>query len=143
MPRFPQLRPEWLGGNEQDGFFIKIRGKVAKGGRERDVPLIGPEAKRAVEIITMALPGNRVFPKLHTAADIHTMRSRYVTEYYKSICRPVDKIPLRDRYICRSSGTNDPHRRGRILDRRALKVVSEACGHSRPGLIATAYLQLR
>ncbi|MGL5649147.1 MAG: hypothetical protein ACRDDY_14995 [Clostridium sp.] len=116
-----------------------------KGGRERDVPVIG-NIENVVKLMNSA-GSNRVFNKISTAADIHSYRSNYATSYYKSIARDIKDIPF-DKvnkgtghayqsavYVCKAD------MKGIKFDKVAMAEVSKALGHNRISVIAGHYLR--
>lgn len=107
---------------------------VGKGGRHRDVPIIGPNREKIIEKI-QAAGENRVWDKVPVAMDVHSYRAEYATEYYHSIARPKDEIPREDRYCCRGD------LKGVWYDRPAMLEVSQALGHNRESVIAEHYIR--
>lgn len=104
-----------------------------KGGRERDVPILGNNAK-VIERIESTPAGERVWGQVHSACDVHSYRAEYAQALYDKLARIEREIPPEDRYHCRGD------RKGDMLDKRAMKEVSEALGHSRINVIAQSYL---
>lgn len=107
-----------------------------EGGRHRTVPLMGePErVRRAAEIIGCAGSEN-VFGRINSHADIHNYRAQYATDVYSQYARPKEEIPPAERYVCRRDCA------GMVLDKRAMRIASEALGHSRINVIAGHYLR--
>lgn len=110
-----------------------------KGGRARYIPIL-PEgyelAKRLsslgdVKILPYIVDGG----KLPDNADTHGYRHYYAKELYKMFARPVKDIPKTDRYIARKDLA------GRVYDKKALKIVTEALGHSRINEPVQSYLE--
>ena len=124
---------ETLKGNqliEKDGsFFIGVKGK---GGRYREAPVIN-EVKLVVDRMREA-GENKVWGKVHNAADIHSYRGYYATSMYKSLARERNEIPKEDRYCCRIELS------GVWYDKQAMLKVSQALGHNRISVIAGHYL---
>lgn len=131
-----KLRASWLQ-QGPEGPFLHLPPKVAKGGRERDIPARGtPEERaRAINVIQNTIGDNKVFPKVHSRADIHSYRAEFATRYYNDLARPIEQIPPNERYICRGD------RAGLVLDKVAMREVAEALGHSRINVIASNYLR--
>lgn len=50
--------------------------------------------------------------------DVHSYRSEYCTQIYKTLARPVEKIPKNERYHCRSD------LKGICYDKRAMLIAS-------------------
>lgn len=128
-----------------DGKWFVYVHTGTKGGRPRLAPIIG-DVDKVVEMMTAA-GENRVFDRIHSAADIHSYRSEYASNYYQMIARPISKISY-DRvnrgtgrmyrsevYICRGAD------KGKKFDRKALLEVSEALGHSRINVVAEHYIR--
>ncbi|MDL2293098.1 hypothetical protein LJC60_00540 [Ruminococcaceae bacterium OttesenSCG-928-D13] len=128
------LRPDWLRGDAQAGFRLSIPPGIAKGGRPRELPIRGETAAKAVEVIRRTFAGNRVFPRVHTHADIHAYRAEYANSYYRELARDVRTLHRSERYDCRKD------KAGIHYDRAAMKAVSEALGHTRVSVIASNYL---
>jgi len=117
---------------EKDGIFYIIVRSGAKGGKYREVPVIR-NVDLVVQIMNQA-GDNKVFAKLHNAADIHSYRSDYATAVYQANARPLEQIPKCDRYYCRKD------KRGIWYDKDAMKITSKALGHNRISVIAEHYL---
>lgn len=124
---------EKLRGNqliERNGqFYIGVKGK---GGRYREAPVI----YKVDEVVSRmkAAGDEKVWNRVHNAADIHSYRGQYATSFYKSIARQRDKIPIEDRYCCRID------LKGVWYDKKAMLEVSRALGHNRISVIAGHYL---
>lgn len=117
---------------ERDGkFYIHMEKGQCKGGRERDIPIIG-NVERVREMMERA-NDNKVWNKVPSAMDVHHYRSEYASKLYRELAR--DIIPKNDRYCCR----NDL--KGVWYDKTAMREVSEALGHSRISVIAEHYLR--
>lgn len=115
---------------ERDGkYFI---GVIGKGGRYRESPVIN----NIDEVVSRmnAAGSEKVWNRVHNAADIHSYRGQYATSLYKSLARPRDEIPIKDRYCCRLD------LKGVWYDKRAMLEVSRALGHNRISVIAGHYL---
>ena len=101
-----------------------------KGGKSRLVEVIG-EKKLVVSMCQRAGDG-KVFPKVHSCADIHSYRGVYASNLYQSLARR--EIPKGDRYICRGD------MKGKVFDKRAMLITSQNLGHNRIDVIANNYL---
>lgn len=125
-------------------FFVYVpRGK---GGKSRISPVIGDYVNDIVARYRTTPAGTKLWPHIHSGADIHGMRARYAAQLYRNYARPIDQIPYdavnrgskhmyqSDVYVAR----NDMH--GLKLDRKAMGVVSKALGHERIGIVASNYL---
>lgn len=117
---------------EEDGRYYIIVRSGSKGGKYREVPVIG-NIDLVVQIMNEA--GNKkVWDKIHNAADIHSYRGDYATAIYLANARPLDQIPKCDRYYCRKD------KKGVWYDKEAMKLTSKALGHNRISVIAEHYL---
>jgi len=121
-----KLRPENLHHDQSTGKYI-ITGLKGKGGRPIEAPIL---CDKAVERIKNTPAGELVWDKIPSRADIHSYRADYCKTIYNAYGRPIDQIPKKERYYCRS----DP--KGAIYDRRAMAVASRALGHNRISVIA-------
>ena len=117
-----------------------------KGGRYRFAPIIGDHSSEIVARMKQTASGEKVWPCVHSSADIHSYRAEYAVEIYRANARPIEEIPFDcqrrntgaryqgDVYICRNDMA------GIKLDKRAMLVASKALGHNRIGVIAQSYL---
>lgn len=76
----------------------------------------------------------RVFQKVPNGMDVHGYRGQFAVDLYRSLARPLKKIPKKDQYRCRGD------RQGIVLDKKAMFLVSQALGHGRINVIAENYL---
>jgi hypothetical protein len=126
-------------------YFIHHR--QDKNGRYRFAPIIGPNKDEIIELMKDTRPDNKVWGKIHSAADIHGYRAVYADTMYRMYERKIEDIPY-DKvhpgtgrryqggvYFCR----ND--KKKRALDREAMKKCSKALGHNRAEVVATNYLR--
>lgn len=106
-----------------------------KGGKKRWVPFCGTpkEEKLIVDLMTQA-SSTKVFPYVHSKADIHGYRSVYACKLYKSFARPIETLKSSEKYICRKD------KAGVVYDKKAMAIVSRALGHNRISVIANSYL---
>lgn len=130
--------------NNEGKYMIHVT-TGTKGGRERDLPVIG-NIDNVVKLMSSA-GSSRVFNKISSAADIHSYRSDYATSYYKSIARDINDIPYDkinkgtgssyqgEVYVCRDD------MKGIKFDKVAMAKVSKALGHNRISVIAGHYLK--
>ena len=123
--------------DDSGSVYVHVRGK---GGRMRDIPVLPKDAEFVLEIKRRAGDG-KILPyltsggnKIPSAADTHGYRREYAQMLYKAYARPYDQIPRADRYICRRDMA------GVVFDRQALRVVTEALGHSRVNEPVLSYL---
>lgn len=109
--------------------YIGVKGK---GGRYREAPIIGPHKDAVISRMQQAGP-NKVWKSVPSHMDIHNYRSEYATAIYEAYAR--DDIPKQDRYYCKAD------RRGVVLDRQAMRMASQALGHSRVSVVAGHYIR--
>lgn len=129
-------------------WYIVIERGQGKGGRVREIPIIGTDAEIRRVVDMMSAAGDRlVFVRVHAAADVHGYRAEYAARLYRIHARPLNVCrlapfynPSRHRwernsvYYCR----NDE--RGRWFDKRAMLIVSRALGHNRICVVGEHYL---
>ncbi len=112
-----------------DTYYLHVH-RGTKGGKERYALILDNDIARMIQ-----LAGDRpVFPNVPKAYDNHHYRGEYAKKLYNRFARPVDAIPPEDRYIMRKD------KRGVVLDKKAMKIVSECLGHNRLSIIAQSYL---
>ena len=109
--------------------FIAVKGK---GGRYREAPIIGPHQDKIIDRMQKA-GHNKVWTSVPSHMDVHEYRAEYATAIYEAYAR--DDIPKQDRYYCKSD------RRGVVLDRQAMRMASQALGHSRVSVVAGHYIR--
>jgi hypothetical protein len=117
----------------EDGRYV-LRDVRGKGGKYRDVLLVGPHIAETVARIEATRQGELIWHSVPTRADIHGYRADYANSLYREAARDPATIPYGERYFCR----ND--RAGVVFDREAMRVVSQSLGHERIGIIAASYL---
>lgn len=125
-----------LNGNEyrfHDGvLYVHVR--QGKGGKQRDARVIGTEEDINFVLQKMRSAGNgRVFKKIHSAFDQHSVRAAYAARFYKQIARPVGTLSHDELYFCRKD------MKGLVLDKKAMLTVSQSLGHERISVIAENY----
>ena len=107
-----------------------------KGGKQRFAPVFGsPEAVALVVAKMQAAGDEKVWPEIPGGADIHSYRAAYATALYNHYARDPKTLPRSERYDCRTD------LRGTHYDKKAMKIVSEALGHSRINVIASHYIR--
>lgn len=114
--------------NKNGEYYLGIRGK---GGRYREAPIVGPHKAEIVARIQNA--NGKVWESVPSHMDVHSYRSDYATAIYTAHSR--DVIPKGDRYYCRGD------RKGEVMDKPAMKMASEALGHSRLEVVAGHYIR--
>lgn len=117
---------------EEDGqTYVFV--KSGKGGKARTVPCLNSDPLRIAQNATTE-GKSLIFDHVHSHAPIHQLRADFARTAYTNIARPLEEIPLKERYICRGS------KKGIIYDKIALALVSKALGHERLDVIADNYL---
>lgn len=106
-----------------------------KGGKPREALIYGrnEDVTRVVEMMQQA-GTNKLFPKVHNAADIHALRAVYARNVYASVARPLEEVPPSERYYCRKD------KAGICYDKKAMEYTSKQLGHNRIDVIAQSYL---
>ena len=110
---------------------------MGKGGRERDVPIIGtPDQVQRVVDRMQAAGSGAVWPagSVPRHYDVHADRAYYACKVYLQHARPISTLPRDQRYDCRGD------QKGTSYDREAMRITSLALGHSRVSVIAESYL---
>lgn len=113
----------------KDGFLIGVKGK---GGKVRDIEIVGDVA--LVERLCKAAGKSKVWKNVHNAADVHSYRADYARRVYRRYERDSSHLLRSDMYLCRKD------KKGRVLDREAMKMVSQNLGHERISVCAQSYL---
>lgn len=115
------------------GYGIHVR--CGKGGRERTAPLYCNQQELS-EIVSMCNARNneKVFSKVHSCCNIHGYRADYALKVYSTNAKPISELQSREKYVCRKDMKQV------VYDRAALKIVSEALGHSRISIVPASYL---
>ena len=128
----------------QSNYFVYLR---EKGGRERISPIVGPDIDAIVARFRERKPEERVWLHVNTNADIHAYRADYSNRIYRMYARPIEEIPYdkyhagikhmyqSEVYHCRKD------EKGRLLDKRAMRMASIALGHNRIEVVANNYLR--
>lgn len=106
--------------------------KATKGGKPRQVPIMG-DVELVYRLCKQA-GDERVWPKVHAHADIHSYRADYCKRVYLAHARDVAKLPRSERYHCQRD------KAGTVYDRAAMIIASKALGHNRESVIAANYL---
>lgn len=119
--------------NNRGRLFVRVIN--GKGGKKRWVPFCGTlkEEKLVVDLMTQA-SATKVFPYVHSKADIHGYRSVYACKLYKTYARPTETLKSSEKYVCRKD------KAGVVYDKKAMQIVSRALGHNRISVIANSYL---
>ena len=112
-----------------NNYYIRIKGK---GGKIRDVPVTDTDI---IHKLKTTPKDQLVFGKVNSHLPIHKYRAAYATELYKKLARPIEQIPLKERYYCHLDRVGD------VFDKRAMAIVSKNLGHNRLSVIAGHYLR--
>ena len=115
--------------SKNNKYYIHIKGK---GGKIREVPIADPSI---IEVLKSTPKGQLVFGKVNSHLPIHKYRSEYATKLYKELARPIEQVPIKERYYCRLD------RAGEVFDKKAMAIVSKNLGHNRLSVIAGHYLR--
>ena len=108
------------------GLGVFVRSSGAKGGRERVAPLYcSSQVAKEIADRCAAAGDKRLFARIHSKLDVHSLRAEYGQNVYLANARPAEKLLPGERYYCR----NDL--RGLVLDRRSMQICSHALGHNR------------
>jgi len=132
----------------KDAFSHFIYVRNGKGGKKRLVPIVGNKnsIRNITERFQETLSDKKIFPGgIPSNADIHSYRADYAAKLYRLTARDISEIPY-DRinkgngnhfqsevYCMRNDG------KGIRCDKKALKLVSVALGHSRISVVASSY----
>lgn len=116
-------------------YYLHIT-RGTKGGKTRTAEILGRTTEETKEIINLFKSAGKMklLFKISSVYDNHHYRAVYAKTMYQKYARKIDDIPKKERYIMRKD------RAGEILDKRAMKIVSEAMGHNRIDVIALNYL---
>ena len=80
-----------LGPDEKGRYTIQVLN--GKGGKKRQVEIVGPPNEQKVIVALMHSAGDeKVFGKVSSAADIHAFRAIYANRVYKRYAKPLEKI---------------------------------------------------
>lgn len=107
---------------------------VGKGGRHRDVIIIGPYQDQ-IRKWMKEMDNKLLWEKVPGKMDVHGYRSEYATDFYDQIARKKRDIPPEERYCCRGD------LKGVWYDKKAMLTVSRSLGHNRINVIAGHYLK--
>ncbi len=110
-------------------YYLRVT-KGTKGGRSRTSEVLD------LKILPLfQYAGDRpVFPNVPKSYDNHHYRGIYAKRLYNQYARPIEDIPAKDRYVMRKD------RKGVVLDKKAMRIVSQNLGHTRIDVIAQHYL---
>lgn len=134
--RYADFRLAAPDGSKGIGLYVH---RSTKGGRPRRINFVGTaeEIDICYRIMSAGQGIDKVWGKVHSAADIHSYRADYATKVYKMYARPINEIiDRKEIYYCRGD------RKGLWLDRNAMRLASNALGHNRVSVIASNYLQI-
>ncbi len=127
-----QIRGTDLIDNGSGQYAIRVYGK---GGRLRESVIYGTQEQIRQVVDRMKAAGEElVWPRVHSAADIHSYRAEYACRLYEARARDPKDLPPSERYCCRGD------LKGQWFDRKAMLLASRELGHSRINVIAEHYL---
>lgn len=116
------------------GLGIYVRPSGAKGGRPRVAPLFcSLQIAQQITDHCAAVGNHRLFDRIHSKLDVHSLRAEYAVEVYTQNARELSTLFRGEKYYCRGD------MKGTVLDRQAMKTCSNALGHNRIQ-VATHYL---
>lgn len=128
------LKGTWFIENPDGTAYIDLTHTSAtKGGRPRIVPILPEDIPFVRDVCRSAGDGN-VWSVVHENADVHSYRAVYCRKIYDAYARDVKTLPRSERYHCQGDKAGD------VYDKKAMKIASEALGHSRICVIAQNYL---
>lgn len=126
-------------------YYVHIVGNQAKGGRERYARVIG-NVDLVIRMMNAA-GTDKVFGRLPSAMDVHSIRAKYAADMYRMLARDLDtckkdkffdsnrnKLCADSVYWCRKDLS------GVWFDKKAMLIVSRSLGHNRISVIAENYL---
>lgn len=131
---------------DKEYFILSYRDK---GGKSRFSPIVGEHTAEIVDRIRNTEEGKKVWEYVSPNCDVHGYRSAYATTIYKEYARNIEDIPYdavnrgtgqryrssKEVYVCRGSEA------GKVLDRKAVNIISKALGHNREDTAITNYLR--
>lgn len=124
-------------------YTLTVRGK---GGKWRDVPVVGPHKQDIVNRCLNAGDG-RVWASVPSHMDTHGYRSDYATAIYTAYARPLEELKGETFYNSKTGKMESAvyycrgDRKGDWFDKQAMLKASEALGHSRIDVVAAHYLR--
>lgn len=122
-----------------------VRFEESKGGRDRISPVLPRYQEQIKEIIKNKEPNERLFEKIHDAADIHSFRRDYAKELYELVRdNPEKQEQYKEKYPEREQKGYDTYfARGSDFKGKKddIYIVSEALGHNRLSVTVNHYLK--
>lgn len=123
------LRPEDVTQDAQGHILVHVR--QGKGGKARTVQALN-QCPLEIAQAAQAAGQDKVIQHIPKYAPIHEYRAKFARALYAQVARDPTKLARNERYDCRADMA------GKSFDRMAMKVVSQALGHSRLDVV-TAY----
>ena len=127
--------------DDKGNYIINVRGSTAKGGRARSLQVYNQDAevlRRAFAVIEKAKAATdqteKVWGKVSKAAPIHSYRAEYAKSLYEKYAREENELQPGEVYACRGAFA------GRVYDKAALHIVTQALGHNRLDVAVNNYL---
>lgn len=118
---------------ERDGRLF-VRFEQSKGGRTRETPVLNPDRVREIIARRTENKDDRLFNRIHSAADIHGYRRDYARSLYQELQQDQRlKEDLQGFYGIRETGREYIVRDGsrERYDRDSMGIVSKSLGHNR------------
>ena len=119
--------------DEEGNHYLHIYGK---GGKERDVYPFGDHADAVIAKVSNTPAGDNVWGKQPSYVPMHRMRAEAAAILYHQHERPLEELSRKDKYYCQRDMA------GKVFDRAALMVVSNALGHNRLDVVVSHYSYL-
>lgn len=126
------LKKEQLFEDSNGDYWLSIKGK---GGKLRNVLIIGPNKQEIIDKIKSATDYKPVWESVPSHMDVHSYRSDYATAIYTAYAKDLDKLQIQEKYYCKGD------RKGTVLDRRAMLKASQMLGHNRLNVVASHYIR--
>lgn len=112
-----------------------IKDVIGKGGKMRDVEIIGTQEQIGRIYTLCILAGNKkIFNSVPSHMPAHHYREEYATALYLKYARDLSRLPRSQIYACRKD------KAGKHYDKHAMLIASHSLGHNRISVIADNYL---
>lgn len=115
--------------------YVVVEG--GKGGKPRIAPILGtPEQQNAIVAKIEGNPGQeKVWEQVHTKLNVQSLRRNYCQNLYRQYARDLSQLHYKEKYFCRGENV------GKVYDKAALKICSEALGHNRLDVVVNNYFR--
>lgn len=118
---------------QDEGGQVFVFVRSGKGGKSRYAPSLNDEPLRIAQ--QAAAEGRElIFEHIPKYMPVHEYRAQYAQEIYRRNARDIANLPRNERYICRGDMS------GKVFDKNAMSMASQALGHSRLSVVADHYL---